>query len=109
MTEPNDVSKLEISEVWKFAAAIGVSCALSFCGNWVTQSSNYTTEADVLRIVESEQRSVQLELKHNNESLKELKTVVENNNKVLGDIRIELGAMREERKFRQINNVKSTD
>lgn len=111
MTKGEDY-RMEVSELWKWAAAIGVSCAISFCGNWITESSNYVTEEDVIKIVNSKNESFQLELKHNYESLRELKTVVENNSKVLNDIRVELGAIREERKLliKQLSgNVKNTD
>lgn len=113
MTKGDDY-RMEVSELWKWAAAIGVSCAISFCGNWITESSNYVTEEDVIKIVSAKNESMQLELKHNYESLKELKIVVENNSKVLNDIRVELGAMREERKLllKELTanrHVKSTD
>jgi hypothetical protein len=110
--DTNDKTTLEVSEIWKFTAAIAISCVISFGGHWLSDTSKYTTVDDVEKIITVRQESFQVELKHNVESLRELKTVVENNSKVLNDIRIELAAMREERRLllKHLSiNVKNTD
>ena len=62
-------NSLEIAEVWKFAAAIGISCALSFCGSWMTHMNQYTTIEDVDKIVATNQETLNMEIKHSAESI----------------------------------------
>jgi hypothetical protein len=110
MTDSNEIKTLEVSEIWKFAAAIGISCSISLFGQWVGDSSRYTTEADVEKLIAAKAAVTATEMRHQAESLTELKHVVENNNKVLTDIRTELAAMREERKvWLQHLHVKNTN
>lgn len=87
-------SKLEISEIWKFAAAIGISCAISLFGHTVTDSSKYVNTTEVKAMIDEKHLIVESEMKHYGEALKQLTTVVDNNTKVLYEIKEELAANR---------------
>lgn len=108
MTELSDRNKfsLDVSEIWKFAAAIGISCAISLFGQWIAGASQFTTEIQVNKLIEAKYAIVQNEMKHYDETIKELKKVVENNNLVLTDIKVELAALRRERDLKSVLNDK---
>lgn len=87
-------SKLEISEIWKFAAAIGISCAISLFGHTITDSSKYVNTTEVKAMIEEKHQLVESEMKHYGKALEQLTTVVDNNTKVLYEIKEELAANR---------------
>ena len=87
-------AKLEISEIWKFAAAIGISCAISLFGHTLTDTSKYVNSAEVKTMIDEKHLIVESEMKHYGEALKQLTTVVDNNTKVLYEIKEELAASR---------------
>lgn len=96
-------AKLEVSEIWKFAAAIGISCAISLFGSYLTNGNNYTSETMVKDMIEAKHLLVENEMKHYSKTLDQLTTVVDNNTKVLYEIKEELAASR------ALRNISSND
>jgi len=90
---------VEVSDLWKYLSAIGISCAISFGGHWLTDSSRYITSDDAEKIVSTKQLILENEMKHYDTALSELKRVVENNNTVMQGVKEELSAMRQDIKF----------
>lgn len=111
MLDSDDKKTLEVSEVWKFAAAIGISCSISLFGQWMGDSSKYITETDVEKLILAKSAITQIEMAHQSDSLLALKNVVENNNDILTEVRLELSSMREERKawIRAVDSAKKPD
>lgn len=89
-------SSIEISDLWKYLSAIGISCAISFGGHWMSENNKYVTDSDVEKIISSKQEILQNEMKHYEAALAELKRVVENNNTIMQGVREELATMRQE-------------
>lgn len=87
-------AKLEISEIWKFAAAISISCAISLFGTYMTNGNKYTSETMVKDMIDAKHMIVENEMKHYGKALDQLTTVVDNNTKVLYEIKEELAASR---------------
>lgn len=87
-------AKLEISELWKFGAAIGISCAISLFGHTITDSSKYVNTTEVKAMIDEKHLIVENEMKHYGKALEQLTVVVDNNTKVLYEIKEELAANR---------------